>query len=401
MARKAPVILVVSHFLPYPVEHGNQLRLLKLLKHLKTEGYQVAFIYTGYDISLAAESYIKKKLVKELYWRQKTGFLRRLFKFGKPGLPAAAGEIKAEKNIKTLISKYFFDGGTEAHISGIIKKIKPDVMICEYVFMSPSLDLADRDCLKIIDTIDVFSDKTSETLACGDIIICTKEEESSYLSKADVIIAIQSREAVRLKELAPEKKIITVGVDFDLSRKAFHKDGASQTVLIVASSNSYNAAGLKQFIENAWPKITELCPAAVLRVAGRSAELAASRAKNIEIAGWKKDLKGEYERASIVVNPVKFGTGLKIKSVEALAYGKALVCWPYGAHGIAEDEKEKPYIACGSWDELADSAAALLKDPVKRMSLRKRASDFARRQFRSEKVYLPLMDAIEEHLGIS
>ena len=68
-------------------------------------------------------------------------------------------------------------------------------------------------------------------------------------------------------------------------------------------------------------------PHAELAIAGSICE-ALSGHKDVVLMGMLDDLSTAYESAAIVVNPMQFGTGLKIKSLEAMSYSKPLVTTP-------------------------------------------------------------------------
>jgi hypothetical protein len=55
------------------------------------------------------------------------------------------------------------------------------------------------------------------------------------------------------------------------------------------------------------------------------------------VLGHVKDLGDCYARARVVVNPAAAGTGLKVKTVEALAHLRPIVAWPNGVDGLPPD----------------------------------------------------------------
>ncbi|HEY6838482.1 MAG TPA: glycosyltransferase, partial [Geobacteraceae bacterium] len=105
------------------------------------------------------------------------------------------------------------------------------------------------------------------------------------------------------------------------------------------------------------------------------------------------DLTDEYRRAAIVINPIVAGTGLKIKSVEALCHGKALVTTVNGAEGIACAD-EPPFVVAHDWKDFAEAVVTLLENGQRRLALQKRALNFARANFVTERVYAPLAEAL-------
>jgi len=108
------------------------------------------------------------------------------------------------------------------------------------------------------------------------------------------------------------------------------------------------------------------------------------------------DLNDIYRQSRVVINPTIAGTGLKVKSVEALAHGKPLVSWPRGVEGL-EYSGEAPYIKCDSWSEFASAVIRVLRSDREARNLSERARAFARVKFNPETVYAPLRDCLNAH----
>jgi len=72
-----------------------------------------------------------------------------------------------------------------------------------------------RKAISFVDTIDIFSHKTTHVRNYGipDVIV-TSEEEERMLRRADAVIAIHNNDAQALRRLVPGKTVINVGVDF-------------------------------------------------------------------------------------------------------------------------------------------------------------------------------------------
>lgn len=62
-----------------------------------------------------------------------------------------------------------------------------------------------------------------------------------------------------------------------------------------------------------------------------------SRLKNVTVTGYVKDVRSYYEACALVVVPLRFGTGMRVKIIEALASGRPVVSTSVGARGIATD----------------------------------------------------------------
>jgi hypothetical protein len=201
--------------------------------------------------------------------------------------------------------------------------------------------------LKVVDTHDVFSSIAQKVRLFGvrDVLI-EPDEEAARLGRADLAIAIQDDERAELRRLAPSLPIVTAGVDFDVMGEARTPGATPATtqattaqtagqILYVASDNARNRKGLEDFVRLAWPRIYQRVPHAELMVVGSVAKAMSGRdVPGVRVLGLVDDLTARYREASLVINPVVAGTGLKIKMLEALCHLRPIVTWPAGVDGL-------------------------------------------------------------------
>jgi glycosyltransferase involved in cell wall biosynthesis len=286
-----------------------------------------------------------------------------------------------------------------SNVRSICAELSPQVVIAEYIFFGACLDAIPPGTFRVIDTHDMFSQKEQRVLAYGieDALACTPAMERERLLKADLIIAIQSREARLMSALVPERRVITVGIDFDVLSARAVADAVRGRILVVGSDNPMNLHGLRSFIEQAWPAIRQACPWASLRVVGRVGRAIADPRAGVELAGWVESLADEYAAAEVVINPTIAGTGLKIKSCEALCHGKSLVVWPDGVDGMPEADKVVPFKMAHDWPGFALEVSALLCSPEARSQLEDHALRYAKQVFGRDRVYKPLLEELSAH----
>jgi polysaccharide biosynthesis protein PslH len=105
--------------------------------------------------------------------------------------------------------------------------------------------------------------------------------------------------------------------------------------------------------------------------------------------------------ASVVVAPVRTGGGMRMKVLQALASGKAVVTTARGAQGLAVSGAEPPLVIAEDAEAIAIAVADLLQDEARRRLLGSRARGFVLAQHgldayarRLEVVY---EEAIAEH----
>ncbi len=135
----------------------------------------------------------------------------------------------------------------------------------------------------------------------------------------------------------------------------------------------------------------------MLKVVGKIGSTVQGEHANLQLVPFVEDLDPVYAAASLVMNPVFAGTGLKIKSVEALGHGKALVAWPEGVSGIAAPNGEKPFIEVESWEDLIQQTVELLLDAEKRARLEGLAAAYTQSELSAGQVYRVLGDRFDLH----
>ena len=73
-------------------------------------------------------------------------------------------------------------------------------------------------------------------------------------------------------------------------------------------------------------------------------------------------LEDIYQQARVVINPMLSGTGLPIKTIEALAYSKAVLMTQSGARGLNKNFNEEAFLIAGNTDDFANKLVELLKN---------------------------------------
>ena len=125
-----------------------------------------------------------------------------------------------------------------------------------------------------------------------------------------------------------------------------------------------NVDGVLYFIRDIWPRVAEAHPEARLKIIGgkppRSLQLLAG--PRVELTGFVPDLRPHLAGAAAVVVPLRLGGGTRLKIVEAMAMGKAIVSTTLGAEGIAATPGRDLLIG-DQPEAFADAVNRLLGDP--------------------------------------
>jgi glycosyltransferase involved in cell wall biosynthesis len=259
-----------------------------------------------------------------------------------------------------------------------------DVVILSYVFYSRLLEDAVAPIRKIIDTHDVFSDRFRlyrEHGQASEFFSTSRSEEAKALDRADAVLAIQEWDAGHFRSLT-RRPVAVVGhlapVAFDpIASRPSPAGPAAPVVLFVGGPMRINVHGVTWFIERVLPAVRRRVPGAELWLAGGIGRRIRSSAPGLRRLGFVDRLADAYRQAAVVINPQQFGTGLSIKSVDALLHGRPLVTTASGGRGLEEGAGEA-FRQATDPEDYAEQVAGLLLDPARAAALAACGLEFAR-----------------------
>jgi glycosyltransferase involved in cell wall biosynthesis len=283
-------------------------------------------------------------------------------------------------------------------IEDALRRFRPEMVVAEYLWMAPCLDRVGAGSLKLIDTIDLMHVRRQMYAAegTGAWVDCSDTEEAELLRKADVVIAIQPHEKAEFAELVPDRPVISISHAVPVRLPRWGRTPKANSVMFVGSMNQGNVAGINTFLSEGWPLVIEAVPSVELRVYGSIGRRIIGKVARVRKLGYVRFLARAYYRSAVVINPVTLGTGLKIKTVEALAHGKAVVTTACGAEGL-EDGAGEAFLVANTMAEMAEEVGRVLRSPDLRRKLERNAAAFAREQFAPEAVFREFLDLCRVH----
>jgi hypothetical protein len=347
-----PLVVCLTHVCPWPLHAGNAYRINRLLQRLQDDGFRIVPVIapligdepTRGSIERVIEQFGNAVIVGrdgriQYALTDVPDVLASLQGDHTPRYSALLGEddpaTARNRELLVLDRSYCHDAAIAA-VLRLHSALSRYVLLTEYVWMSRLLPLVDERAIKIIDTIDVFSTKKNKVLRFGirDVWL-DPDEEARRLRLADLVIAIQNDEHAILQRLVPDTPVVTAGIDFRVSGDA--RMPAERRILYVASANPMNVSGLRDFLRFAWPIIQQTVPDAELVVAGGVSETIVDDMPKVHRLGnvTNDTLDELYRRARVVINPAHAGTGIKIKTIEALSRLRPIVTFSTGVDGLS------------------------------------------------------------------
>lgn len=251
----------------------------------------------------------------------------------------------------------------------------PGLVLADYAFLTEAIPFALRpQAPSAVVMHDLFSAQQTP----GRPVLVELDEELHMLAGADAVLAIQATEAEVVAQALGAGRVIMAPVAFACVPASQPGDG--RTVLFVGSDTLPNQDALTWLLDSIWPAVAEASPGARLVVAGAVCTAVRSRRSDVSLLGRVGDLAALYRDAAVVVSPLRHGSGLKVKLVEALAHGKAVVASSTTLQGV-EHLAGRAAVRADDAAGFATAVTALLADPVLRSAQGTAALAAARREF--------------------
>lgn len=339
-------VLVTSPIPSHPQNHGNRARVYSLCRTLQKRGYKIHFVYGGFEGLTAEQEHAMRSTWDHVYVIPHDLSTRRR---------------KSHRN-HHMIDDWYVPQVTEI-TERILRIWKIDFCLANYVWFSKWLDSVPAGIPKYLDTHDMFANRDKALKKDGidgNWYSTTPAEEAKAFNRADRVLAIQESEAESFRK-ATDQTVTTLGhyLPAQFLKPTQTPKGRKLKVGYLASNNPINQHSLHYFGKILTDR-SNMLEAMSFHLAG--AICSSDTAQNIpfEKLGFVDTVASFYEDMDIILNPNLGGTGLKIKSVEALSYGKPLVATRDAMVGI---ETTEPFHQCENIETLADALAHLANTP--------------------------------------
>jgi polysaccharide biosynthesis protein PslH len=208
--------------------------------------------------------------------------------------------------------------------------------------------------------------------------------ERRACARAHRVLACSQADAERLRALAPGCRVNVVPNGVDLTKFSPGRPGDEQndSLVFVGHMGWFpNRDGIEYFITEILPLLKQR-QSLQLEVIGRKEHLAVPSAVTgrVNFAGFVDDLQARVRRAAVFIVPLRAGSGTRLKILEAMAMGKAIVSTRIGAEGIGLVDGDSACLA-DTPDEFARAIERLLDDPELRHRLGRRARLLAEQRY--------------------
>lgn len=363
--------------------------MAELLARL-AERHRLALLYLRAEGEPAADERLagRCELVEEFprpVWRPARRRLRRLRK----GIRALASVAAA----RPQWARFCAAPPLARRLAELAPAFRPDVVQLEYHVMGQYLPaLAGCPARRVLNQYEpgaaaagdrLRAARGAERLEARLDLAAWERFERGVSREVDAIVVFTERDRRAMREglpgLAERLPIVAIPPGAELPERPFDPAGEDGRVLFVGSFHHLpNVDAAVRLATEIFPRLRRLRPEAALDLVGDAPpeRLQALAGPGIAVTGRVPSVEPYLDRAAVVVAPLRLGGGMRVKVLEALAAGKALVASPLAVEGL-ELVDGRDYLRASSNADTAEAIAALLAGRERRVELARCARAWA------------------------
>jgi len=370
-------LLVLSPTLPYPPTDGGRIRVFNLLRQaarefettvlaLETEPTDVASLHLLREISIEA----------------------RLISFSSsprtPPLSPRAVLRALWGDVPLTVGRYVLPAYRRA-LEALLASEPFDVVHVEMIHLAPYLGCIRRGTRApvLLSTQNVDSDvwdraaphqpsRWRRALFRWQANVFRRMERRVGC-RFDGITAASERDAALWRRVAGSCPVEVIDNGVDLEAYAVQPEAEEPNTCAFTASYDWlpNADAVVHFCSEVWPRIRQRVPNARFYAVGKEPPPSMLRwhgRDGVTVTGRVPEIQPYIAKASVYVVPLRIGGGTRLKILEAMASGKAIVSTPIGCEGL-EVTPGRELLVAESPEAFAQSVVALMGDATRRREL--------------------------------
>jgi len=382
-------LLFLANRVPYPPYRGDKLKIFNLAKRLQ-EHHQLhllTFAQSKQDLQYKAEL---EKIFKQVHF------------IYLPKWMSALKCLAALWSLWPLQVLYFRSAAMRRKVKEVVSDNKFDAVHVQHLRMSPYLAHY-KEIPRILDLPDAFSlywqrrkiikrnifSKFFQAIEQSRLLRFEKIIKEYNLS---LVCSPEDLDYLRALHKADNLRLLPNGVDLSVFYPRAHDYTHNNTILFTGNMDyAPNIDAVIYFTREIFPLILKTHPEVKFIIAGQRpvAKVKELASQNIIVKGFIQDLAAEYNAASVVVAPLRFGAGTQNKVLEAMAMGMPVVTSNVGFKGLNIETGQGAILSTDT-SSFANSVIELLSDVSFRQSVGQKGIAVIQQQFNWDNIAMQL-----------
>ena len=395
--------LVVCPFFPYPPRSGGTLDVYNRLVALGELGYEITLIayfnpaeppldrrpLEELGIRLYPLPYLRRELKKLLSW--KPYYVGSRENYGE--LNPIIAELKRTK------TQYPFLIAESHHVLGVAHLIKGELAIPKLLLRSHNNE--PKFLLSLARSSPIVSLRRYFFAVEALRYLLYERSLLGNLSSSDAILHISHDEWLLYKRRYPAIRQEFLPAALNLKAMSAYKASPSQRVCFIGALFSpNNLDGLYWYLQKVHPLLCKKLPGYELLIAGNTQGADLSRLRRLILDDKRvlfhdtpENLEPLYNSSALFINPMRYGAGVKLKSVEALLNGLPIVTTSTGAEGTGLIHARHLLLA-DTPSLFTDQIASLLRDVKMREKLVAEGQNFLKTHYNTSQALSRILSEI-------
>jgi polysaccharide biosynthesis protein PslH len=360
-------ILQIANKFPYPAKDGGSIATLNLGRSLAAQGHEVTVL----AINTSKHYFDPGSLPEEL-----TATIRFI------GVPVNT-DIKVTRLVRNLLfsplpynAERFISDAFKNSLKDLLVAEKFDIIQLEGLYLAPYMDTIRNhsDARVVMRAHNIEHEIWARTFVqakglkkwyIGHLSARIRRMELAFLNRYDAILPITARDGEVLKNFGCRLPVHVVPMGINAADVLpDHSQMEFPSVFHIGALDWMpNQEGLLWFFDHVWPKILEKHPGLRFFLAGRNAptQFKSIHYPNVNYIGEVDNAYSFIRSKAVMIVPLLSGSGMRIKIIEGMALGKAIVTTSTGTEGISTTHGDNIIIADDP-ENFAENVCALVEN---------------------------------------
>ncbi|RQO31998.1 glycosyl transferase family 1 [Taibaiella sp. KBW10] len=371
-------ILVLTNRVPYPLNDGGNLAVNNMLEGLRAQGAAITLL----------------SMNTSRHWVDQSNFPALFTQLEQVATVAVDNHIKPLGALKSLLqgTSYniarFNNAAFAARLKTLLTENTFDVVLLEGLFVCSYLPIIRQYSkakiayrqhnveFQIWERMAVRAANPIKKWYLRQLARALKRFEIAHLNDYDLIAAISPVDVAHYKALGCTIPIISIPFSLppqQITLQSLPRDLQSlpreelNLYHIGAMDWQPNVEGLLWFLEHVWPRVLAARPEQKFYLAGRNMpdRFHTGKWPGVIVAGEVPDAAVFEQDKSILVVPLHSGGGIRVKILQSMAKGKAVITTSIGLQGIEEAQNNQDVLVADTPEAFAQACISLLQDRKK------------------------------------
>jgi glycosyltransferase involved in cell wall biosynthesis len=293
--------------------------------------------------------------------------------------------------------------GFGARLEEFIRVWRPDVVQLEYRIMGqflPAVTKCPVPCL----LVDYDPEGPEDSRFLLELVErrAWKSLGRAVSKQVDSLVVFTERDRETVSELSGSTPVVRIPLGYDLPDSPLDPAGTDPYGIVYVGSFLHppNIDAAVWLAQEIFPSVRARIPAASLQLVGShpSGGVRALDGGGVTVRGDVPDVRPYLDAAAVVAAPIRLGGGMRVKVMEALAWGKAIVATSLALEGLELKDGDHVIVA-ETGAEFADALVQMLTDAERRTAIAKAARGWAEKNLDLDSQVRAYEALYEEILG--